>query len=67
MTHQMKTFNTFLASCAGNSPVTAEFPSRKGKWRGALEFTLISPEQTVEQTVETPMICDATALIMTSL
>ena len=32
--HQMKTFSTLLAICAGNSP-------HKGQWRGALVFSLI--------------------------
>ena len=36
----METFSALLALCAGNSPVTGEFP-HKGQWRGALMFTLI--------------------------
>ena len=36
----METFSTLLALCAGNSPVTDEFP-HKGQWRGALMFSLI--------------------------
>ena len=39
--HQMKTFSALLAICAGNSPVTGEFPAHKGQWRGALMFSLI--------------------------
>ena len=38
--HQMGTFSALLAICAGNSPVTGEFP-HKGQWRGALMFSLI--------------------------
>ena len=38
--HQMETFSPSLALCAGNSPVTGEFPY-KGQWRGALIFSLI--------------------------
>ena len=38
--HQMITFSALLALCAGNSPVTGEFP-HKGQWRGALMFSLI--------------------------
>ena len=38
--HQMETFSASLAICAGNSPVTGEFP-HKGQWRGALMFSLI--------------------------
>ena len=36
----METFSALLALCAGNSPVTGEFP-HKGQWRGALMFTSI--------------------------
>ena len=38
--HQMKTLSALLVLCAGNSPVTTEFP-HKGQWRGALMFSLI--------------------------
>ena len=38
--HQMETFSALLALCAGNSPVTGEFPAQ-GQWRGALMFSLI--------------------------
>ena len=37
--HQMETFSALLTLCAGNSPVTSEFP--KGWWCGALMFSLI--------------------------
>ena len=36
----METFSALLALCAGNSPITGEFPSHKGQWRGALMFPL---------------------------
>ena len=36
----METFSALLAICAGNSPVTGEFP-HKGQWRGALMYSLI--------------------------
>ena len=36
----METFTALLVLCAGNSPVTGEFP-HKGQWRGALVFSLI--------------------------
>ena len=39
--HQMEIFSALLAICAGNSPVTGEFPAHKGKWRRALMFSLI--------------------------
>ena len=38
--HQIETFTALLAICAGNSPVTGEFP-HKGQWCGALMFYLI--------------------------
>ena len=38
--HQMETFSALLVICAGNSPVTGEFP-HKGQWRGVLMFSLI--------------------------
>ena len=38
--HQMEAFFALLAICAGNSPVTGEFP-HKGQWHGALMFPLI--------------------------
>ena len=37
----METLSALLGICAGNSPVTGEFP-HKGQWRGALMFSLIS-------------------------
>ena len=36
----METFFALLALCAGNSPVTGEFPAQ-GQWLGALLFSLI--------------------------
>ena len=39
--HQMETFFASLATCAGYSPVTREFPAHKGQWRGALMVSLI--------------------------
>ena len=38
--HPMGTFSALLTICAGNSPVTVEFP-HKGQWRGALMFSFI--------------------------
>ena len=38
--HQMKTFSTLLAICAGKSPDTVNF-LHKGRWRGALMCSLI--------------------------
>ena len=36
----METFSALLALYAGNSPVTGEFPAKKGLWSGALMFSL---------------------------
>ena len=38
--HQMETFSALLVNCAGNSPVTGEFPHKR-QWRGASMFSLI--------------------------
>ena len=46
------------------SPVNSP---RKGQWRGALMFYLICTRTIVWQTIETPVIWDAIALIMMSL
>ena len=55
-----------MALCEGNPPVTGGFPSQRpdaGLWCSLWS----APEQTVDQTIETPVIWDAIALIMTSL
>ena len=38
--HEMETSSALLAICAGNSPVSGEFPAQS-QWRGALMFSLI--------------------------
>ena len=39
--HQMETFSALLALCAGNSPVTGEFPSQRSvTWRFDVFFDL---------------------------
>ena len=38
--HQMETFSDLLAICAGNSPITGEFPSQRPV-TGVLTFSLI--------------------------
>ena len=63
----METFSVLLAFCVGNSLVTCEFPTQRPvTWSFDVFFYLLS-EPTVEQTVETPVIWDAIALILTSL
>ena len=39
--YQIETFSASLALCVGNSPVTSVYPPHKGRWRGALVFSLI--------------------------
>ena len=54
----MESFSALLAICEGNPPVSdAEF------WY----YLWPALEQTAEQTIETPVIKDAVALIMMSL
>ena len=70
--HQMETFSALLALCEGDSPVIGEFPHRwipltKANDAKLWCFLWSAPEQTVEQTTQTPVIWDAIALIMTSL
>ena len=38
--HQMETFSALLAPCAGNSPITGEFPSQKPVTRFVVFFDL---------------------------
>ena len=40
--HQMKTFSVLLALCAGNSPVTSEFPSKRPVTQSFLWYFLWS-------------------------
>ena len=55
---------TFMRGIHG-SPVDSP---HKGQWRGALMFSLIFAwKKTVEHTIDTQVICDAIAHIMTSL
>ena len=63
----MKTFSALLALCAGNSPVTGEFPSQRPATRNFDIFFDLRLNQTAQQTIETPVISDAIGLIMTSL
>ena len=55
----METFSALLALFAGNSPVTDDFPAQRPVTRSFDVFF----EPTVEQTMETPVIWDAIALI----
>ena len=46
--HQMETFSALLALCAGNSPVTGEFPSQRPVTRSFDVFFDLRLEWTVE-------------------
>ena len=47
--HQMETFSVLLALCAGNSPVTGEFPAQRPVTRSlAVFFDLRQKKKTVE-------------------
>ena len=59
----MKIFFSLLALCAENSTVTGEVPSQRPLTQSFGVFCDM-PEQTAEQTIETPVIWDAIALIM---
>ena len=65
--HQMETFFALLAFCAGNSSVHRWIPRTKACEAELWCFLWSAPEPTLEQTMETPVIWDAIALIMTSL
>ena len=43
--HQMEAFSALLALCAGNSPVTGEFPSQKGQLCGLRCFFDVGPHK----------------------
>ena len=59
----METFSPLLAFCGTNSPVNSLRPVA----RSFDVFFDLRLEQTVEETIGTPVIRDAIALIMTSL
>ena len=63
--HQMETFPVFLVLYEGNPPVTGGFPSQRPVMRSFYIFFHL-PDRTIEQTIETPLIWDTIAPIMTS-
>ena len=63
----MEAFSALLALREENPPVTGEFPPQRPVTRSFDVFFDLAPEQTIEQTTETAVIWDATALIITSL
>ena len=64
----METFSALLAFCAGYSLVTGPrwIPRTKASDAELWYFLLFVPEQTVELTIETQVIWDAIAPIVTS-
>ena len=67
--HQMETFSELLVLCKGKSPLLPLNSPYKVQWCEAFfdRFSLICTWKTIEQTIETPVIWDAIALIVTSL
>ena len=57
----MEKFSALLALCEVNSPVTGEFPSQRPAMRSFNVFF------DLRLNIETPVIWDATVLIVTSL
>ena len=64
--HQMETFSALLAICAGNSPVTSEFPAQKLVTRSFDVFFDLHPNKWLK-TIVRLVIWDAIMPIMTSL
>ena len=65
MTSSNGNFSTLLALFAGNSPVTGEFPSQRPVTQFFFIFSLVCAY--TNGWIETPVIWDVIALIMTSL
>ena len=63
---QTGTFSALLALCEGNSPVTGGYPSQRPVPRVSKVFFDLRLNKTVKQTIETPVIWDAIAPIVTS-
>ena len=64
--HQMESFSALLALCEESHRSPVDSP-HKGQWRGTLMFSLICAWTNSWAKIETPVIWDETALIMTSL
>ena len=61
--HEIETFSALLALCEVHPPLTGGFPSQSPVTQSFEVFF----DQTVEQTIDTPVIWDAIAFIMMSL
>ena len=64
--HQKETFSALLAFRGGIHRSPVDSPHKKAVMR-SFDIFWSAPGQTVEQTIETPVIWDTIALIMTSL
>ena len=66
--HRMETFCALLTLCAGNSPVTGEFPAQRPVTRSFEVFSdLCLNKRLRKQTIVRLVVWDAIVLIMTSL
>ena len=63
--HQMETFSALLAICAGNSPVTGEFPSQRPVTGNFDVFFHLRLNKQLRRTMVRLVIWDAIAPIMT--
>ena len=63
----LKTFSASLAFCEGNPNVTGGFPSQMPMTQIFDVFFDLHPEKTCKHTIETQVILDTIALIMTPL
>ena len=65
--HQVGTFSELLALCEGNPPITGGFPSQRLVTRSFDVFFDLRLNKRLSKTIETPVVWDAIAVIMTSL
>ena len=63
----MESFSKLLALSEGNLPATCRFASQRPVTQSFDIFLWFVPEQTAEQTMETPLIWDAIMLIIMPL
>ena len=62
----METFSALLAFCAGNSPVTGEFPTQRPVTRSFDVYFDMRPKERLSKQLVRLVIWDAISLIMTS-
>ena len=65
--HPMETSFALLAICAGNLPVTGEFPAQRPVTQSFDVFFDLRLKKTVEKTIMRLVICDPIAPIITSI